>query len=80
MNLTNETLAVLLAETLQIAGNLSTAAHRAQLLQPVEAANISAAMKSIAAILEAYGGDALPAGLASELQARANGIDYRQKP
>lgn len=80
MNLSNETLAVMLAETLQIAGNLATAASRAGVLHETEAANIAISMKSLAQILEAYSGDDLPVGLASELQARANGIDYRQKP
>lgn len=77
MNLTNETLAVLLAETLQVVGNLATAVSRANALEPFERANIAEAMKSIAAILEAYAGDDLPTGLASELQARANDIDCR---
>lgn len=72
MNLTNETLAVMLAEPIQIAANCATALHEAGTLPPRRATDIAHSLRILAGILDAYSGEGLPVPLAPLLVAQAN--------
>lgn len=78
-----EMLAELLGETIVIAANTASAMQANRLLSQTEALNIVTSMQKIAQVLDDDAGGSLPAGLASELQARAYTIladnDYQQR-
>lgn len=80
MNLTNETLGVLWADTASMLATCVTTLQMHRLLAPEHAGLIAESLKTQAGILEAYAGEALPVGLAPALFAQALSLEaYRNE-
>lgn len=80
MELNDDARDAMCGSALQMCAILATAAARAQILHPQEQAGLAECLADMAKLMEVCSGDALPPGLASELQSRAWDLGYPRKP